>query len=140
MLQLLRAQRQSLLTRDAETLAGINHEIAGQLALADRVRREREEMVRLMTGEEEVLGFPGLIERLPDVLQPMFQALFASAESVVTELRKAARQNRLLLSRAADLNEQILRVLEPISPGSMYSKAGLKHARLGSGAAFSTSA
>jgi hypothetical protein len=127
-LSLLEEQRRGILQRNPDEMIASNQNIDVQMTAANRTRYEREQLqARLL----EDLGLPhdtslrGLIVAMPPATRALFEALIDGAADITEKIQNKTRQNRLLLSRAGDLTEQILLRLQPGSSGRTYSHRGL---------------
>jgi flagellar biosynthesis/type III secretory pathway chaperone len=66
----------------------------------------------------------GLIPCLPEVAQPLFEALIGEINQMIERTQRRARQNQMLLSRACSVMEQVLRTIQPQSLTKTYSPRG----------------
>jgi hypothetical protein len=67
-----------------------------------------------------------LIPHFATELRPLLEALIEEIERLIETVRNRARQNHMLLSRACELNQELLNWLHPGSATTTYSKTG-KH-------------
>lgn len=126
-LSLLEDQRQRIIGRNPDEMVASNFHLEEQLAVANQSRLQREELQSRLLQD---LGIPadttlrGLIPAMPPPTRPLFEALIDGAAETALKIQRKTRHNRLLLSRAGDLTEQILLRLQPGSSGRTYTRRG----------------
>ncbi len=124
---LLNSQQDGIIERRTDDVLALNDEIEAQTRAVADLRRRREELVGEIGGMVGVAR-PGrvrdLLAHLPEVVQPLFEALLTDINHMVRRNRQKARQNHLLLSRAMELTEQTLRVLQPGHFTRTYQRDG----------------
>jgi flagellar biosynthesis/type III secretory pathway chaperone len=124
---LLSQQQDRIIERRPDDVLVINDEIEGQTHAVADLRARREELVAALS-EQAGLPAPGalraLIPYFPEVVRPLIEALMTDINHMVRRNRQKARQNHLLLSRAMELTEQTLRVLQPENFTRTYRRTG----------------
>jgi len=124
---LLSQQQDRIIERRPDDVLAINDEIENQTHAVADLRGRREELV---AGLSERAGLPApamlraLIPYFPEVVRPLIEALMTDINHMVRRNRQKARQNHLLLSRAMELTEQTLRVLQPENFTRTYQRSG----------------
>ncbi len=127
LLGLFEQQQQSLFARDADAVLRIGGELEAQAAILQECRRERE---RATASFATALGLPAdstLRSLLPHVeadARPLLEALINEVNHLLHRVRRTSRQNHTLLSRAVELNQELLRQLRPDAFTKTYSAAG----------------
>ena len=124
---LLSQQQDRIVDRQTDVVLSLNEEIEAQTRTVAELRGRREELVadlseRAGTSAQGTLR--ALIPHFPEVVQPLFEALMTDINHMVRRNRQKARQNHLLLSRAMELTEQTLRVLQPENFTRTYQRSG----------------
>ncbi len=124
---LLSNQQDRIMARRNDDVLSLNEEIEAQTGAVAALRASREAMVRGL-GERLKAARPGrmrdLIPHFPDVAQPLAEALITDINHMVRRIRQKARQNHLLLSRAMELTEETLRMLQPENFTRTYERSG----------------
>ncbi len=124
---LLGQQQDRIIERKPDAVLSINDEIEAQTRTVAELRGRRESFVDDLL---ERVGQPApgtlrrLIPHLPDFVQPLLEALMTDINHMVRRNRHKARQNHLLLSRAVQLTEETLRVLQPENFTRTYGRTG----------------
>jgi len=124
---LLGQQQDRIIERKPDAVLSINDEIEIQTRTVADLRGRREAFVDdlLVRVEQPAPGsLRKLIPHLPDFVQPLVEALMTDINHMVRRNRHKARQNHLLLSRAVQLTEETLRVLQPENFTRTYGRTG----------------
>lgn len=124
---LLGQQQDRIIERKPDAVLSINDEIEVQTRTVADLRGRRETCVDelLARVDEPVPGsLRKLIPHLPEFVQPLLEALMTDINHMVRRNRHKARQNHLLLSRAVQLTEETLRVLQPENFTRTYGRTG----------------
>lgn len=131
---LLCRQQDSIIERKSDDVLVVNDEIETQAEAVGELRRRREEIVDQLGARVEIERrgrIRDLVPHFPEVAQPLIDALIRDINHIVRRTRQKARQNHLLLSRAMEITEQMLRVLQPESFTRTYERSGkVKRGRL----------
>lgn len=124
---LLGRQQDRILERKTDAILAVTEEIEVQTHAVAQLRSRREELVAGLTaraGGRAPGSLRALLPAFPDVVRPLFEALMTDINHMVRRNRQKARQNHLLLSRAMELTEQTLRVLQPENFTRTYERSG----------------
>ncbi len=124
---LLGQQQDRIIERKPDAVLSLNDEIEVQTRTVGDLRGRRETFVDDLlarVGEEVPGTLRRLIPHLPDFVQPLVEALMTDINHMVRRNRHKARQNHLLLSRAVQLTEETLRVLQPENFTRTYGRSG----------------
>ncbi|MGH8018579.1 MAG: flagellar protein FlgN [Opitutaceae bacterium] len=124
---LLGSQQDRIMARRNDDVLSLNEEIEAQTNTVSELRARREAMVREL-GERVQAARPDrmrdLIPHFPEVARPLAEALITDINHMVRRIRQKARQNHLLLSRAMELTEETLRMLQPENFTRTYERTG----------------
>jgi len=124
---LLSNQQDRIMARRNDDVLSINDQIELQTIAVSELRTQREAAVRSL-GERVQAARPDrmadLIEHFPEVARPLAEALVKDINHMVRRIRQKARQNHLLLSRAMELTEETLRMLQPENFTRTYKRDG----------------
>lgn len=127
LLGLFEEQQRMLFARQAERVLELNHEIEMKTAGLVSLREHRERLVAEFARSagqpagstlRSVLGF------FASEVRPLFEALIREVNLLVHRVRQISRHNRLLLQRAIQSQQEILRALDPGRFVQTYSPAG----------------
>jgi flagellar biosynthesis/type III secretory pathway chaperone len=124
---LLGQQQDRIIERKPDAVLSINDEIELQTRTVAELRGRRESFVDDLlarVGQPVPGSLRKLIPHLPDFVQPLLEALMTDINHMVRRNRHKARQNHLLLSRAVQLTEETLRVLQPENFTRTYGRTG----------------
>jgi flagellar biosynthesis/type III secretory pathway chaperone len=124
---LLGQQQDRIIERKPDAVLSINDEIELQTRTVAELRSRRESFVDdllVRVGQPAPGSLRKLIPHLPDFVQPLLEALMTDINHMVRRNRHKARQNHLLLSRAVQLTEETLRVLQPENFTRTYGRSG----------------
>lgn len=124
---LLGQQQDRIIERKPDAVLSLNDEIEIQTRTVGDLRGRRENYVDDLlarVGEAVPGTLRRLIPHLPEFVQPLIEALMTDINHMVRRNRHKARQNHLLLSRAVQLTEETLRVLQPENFTRTYGRTG----------------
>ncbi len=127
LLNLLEEQQGGILGRDPESLLNLNSTIEEQVEKTNQLRKERESLAADSALDHELdkeASLSELVPYFPEAARPLLQALIERINAVLDRIKQKSRQNRMLLARAYDLVEQILRTLQPQSVTKTYNRDG----------------
>ena len=93
----------------------------------DRTRREQLVAEFARTHEQPVTStLRSLLNFLPAPVRPLVEALIADVNRLIHRVRRLTRQNHLLLARAVESHQDLMRTLRPDAFQQTYSAAGRK--------------
>jgi flagellar biosynthesis/type III secretory pathway chaperone len=124
---LLGEQQDRIIARQTDAVLTVTDEIETQTRAVAELRGRREELVAELlerAGETRPGTLRMLLPHFPDAVRPLFEALMTDINHMVRRNRQKARQNHLLLSRAMELTEQTLRMLQPENFTRTYQRTG----------------
>ena len=127
LLGLFEEQQANLLRRDADGVLSLVSMIEQQTQTTHASRDRREQFVQVFAREnaaDDELSLRRLIPLFPSDVQPLLKALIDEINHSIHRIRRGARQNQILLSRAVETHEEILRTLRPDLFPKMYSRRG----------------
>lgn len=127
LLNLFDEQQNLILRRDPEGVLDVTDKIDQHLEIVRQTRRQREDIVRDLVQEAGFYSDAPLTQHVtcfPEPVQPMFKALIAEINRLLTHTRRRAGQNRALLARAVELSEQLLQRMRPDRMTKTYSNRG----------------
>jgi len=127
LLQLMERQQQGILNHEVDSFQALNSEIEEQLHLVNRCRQKREilfESVQHDDQNEEEGRFSAFINQLPEAPRGMFSAYREEGKNIMRRVQHTARQNKMLLSRATQLSQEVLSMLRPGSISRTYGARG----------------
>ena len=127
LLALLDEQRDAIMARQVDRLVDMNAEVEAQMRAAALHRQSRERLgsdLAMRFGGRGDLTVKELLPLMPPASRPMFEALLENGSSLLEKAKDKARRNRGMLSRASEVNEEILRRLQPRSMTKTYNARG----------------
>ncbi len=114
--QLLDQQQNCIFKRQISQLAAINHAINSQVTANDRLRCEREHLTRQLS-RELLMGEEGnlidILSQSPQAPQPLVHKLIDELLQLTQRIQRKVSHNQILLARANEVTENILRTLKP---------------------------
>ncbi len=116
LLALFEEQQANLLRRDADQVAALALTIEEQARATHNCRERREQCVLAFAQKQ---GCPTdatlrqMLPRFPVEVQPLLHALIDEINHLIHRIRRDARQNQMLLSRAVESHDEALRILMP---------------------------
>jgi flagellar biosynthesis/type III secretory pathway chaperone len=129
LLNLFEQQQQRLFARDTEGVIQLSTEIEAHTQQMQRDRTRREQLVAefARTHEQPVTStLRSLLNFLPAPVRPLLEALIADVNRLIHRVRRLTRQNHLLLARAVESHQDLMRTLRPDAFQQTYSAAGRK--------------
>ncbi len=127
LMNLLDEQQKGILGRDSESLISLNKSIEEQLEITSRSRYEREQLAEYAVQEHELEAEATLSELIPffpEPARPLLQALIERINAMLERIKHKSGQNRMLLARAYELIEQIMRIVQPRAVTKTYNREG----------------
>ncbi len=124
---LFEQQQQNLLHRDVDSVLAHISLIEEQSHRAHFARDFRETTVRthaLASNESPKKTLRQLLPIYPEEIRPLVKALIDEINLLVHRLRRDARQNQTLLSRAVQTHEEALRAIMPEAFTQTYTARG----------------
>jgi len=129
LLNLFEEQQQRLFARDTDGVLRLSSEIEAhthQMHL-DRTRREQVVAEFALTQQQPAGStLRSLLNFLPTAVRPLLEALISDVNRLIHRVRRLTRQNHLLLARAVESRQDLLRTLRPDAFQQTYSAAGRK--------------
>tara|TARA_B100001248_G_scaffold262589_1_gene259774 strand:+ start:76552 stop:77070 length:519 start_codon:yes stop_codon:yes gene_type:complete len=127
LVNLLDEQQNRILGRDPEGITEMNKTIDEQIALCRDMRRVREDVVTVLASgvnEHEEVSVRALLSYFPEEVQGLLQALSDEIFDLMEKTQRKAGQNQMLLVRAFEAVEQVVRALCPELITKTYDKKG----------------
>ena len=127
LVNLLDEQQNRILGRDPEGITEMNKTIDEQIALCRDMRRVREDVVSVLASgvnEHEEVSVRSLLSYFPEEVQGLLQALSDEIFDLMEKTQRKAGQNQMLLVRAFEAVEQVVRALCPELITKTYDKKG----------------
>ena len=121
------AQQEAILTRKPELVLEIGTRIEEQLETAKVARKKREATARgvaTLAGRPEQASLKELAPFFRPAVRPMVDALTTEVNRLINQTRRRAQQNQMLLSRAMEVTQEVLRRVNPESVTRTYSPGG----------------
>ncbi|MFT3783255.1 MAG: flagellar protein FlgN [Nibricoccus sp.] len=116
LLALFEEQQANLLRRDADQVAALALSIEEQARATHVCRERREKCVRefaLKQGCPPDASLRQMLPHFPVEVQPLLGALIDEINHLIHRIRRDARHNQMLLSRAVEAHDEALRALMP---------------------------
>ena len=123
----LTRQQEEIFARRVDTVLEINGELDSQTRIIASARERRRELMDDLARRD---GLPagtrltGMLDRFPDFVRPLLEALVRDINLMINRTRRKARQNHILLARAVELTQETLRLLQPGSFTKTYARSG----------------
>jgi flagellar biosynthesis/type III secretory pathway chaperone len=127
LLSLLDKQQKAIIRRDITALTEINESVTEQTMQAGQAREARIAIMVRAAENTVLLSSPSLsdlVEVMPEVARPLFEALAREAASLRKRINRRTEQNRRLLERAAASNSSLLEEMRPGSVTRTYGRKG----------------
>lgn len=127
LLGLFEEQQRMLFARQPDRVLELNQEIEAATTRLAAARKHREQVVAefaLAAGQPAGSSLRSVLGFFASEVRPLFEALIREVNVLVHRVRQAARHNRLLLQRAIQSHQEILRVMEPGGFLETYGPAG----------------
>ncbi|HNX04005.1 MAG TPA: flagellar protein FlgN [Opitutales bacterium] len=126
LMSLLDRQQKAILARDAGSLVEVNELILEQSGQVGSARDARLSLMTAICGGSIPAGFmlKDLAPLMPEVVQPLFEALAREAVALRKRIRRRTIQNHRMLERAATVTSELLEVVRPASMTRTYGRGG----------------
>jgi len=135
LINMLDEQQRGILGRDADNLLGANLAIEAQIQATNELRSNRESMVSklaVVASQDQDSRLSDLVRFFPESARPLVSALIEDCHALVEKIRRRARQNQMLLTRATELTEEVLQALRPQAFTKTYDlRGGVSVAKMG---------
>lgn len=136
LLNLLTRQQAAVLDRKPDTVLEISTSIEEQIGIMHEHRRRREvvaEEVALIAGLPQEASLRVLTPHFRPALRPLIEALVSEVNRLISETRRCAGQNQVLLARSVKLAEEMTTQLNPRTVSKTYSARGKMNIKLAAG-------
>lgn len=123
----LTRQQEEIFARKVDTVLEINGDLDSQARMIASARERRQEVMSDLAKRD---GLPAgtrltrMLDRFPDYVRPLLEALVRDINLMINRTRRKARQNHILLARAVELTQETLRLLQPGSFTKTYARSG----------------
>jgi len=129
LLNLFEQQQQGLFARDTEAVVRLSSEIEEHTRVMAEHRQNREQIVAAFALSHSQPASATLRSLLPFIAaeaRPLLEALISEVNVLIHRVRRLTRQNHLLLARAIESQQELMRTLRPDAFLHTYSAAGRK--------------
>ncbi|OHE71602.1 MAG: hypothetical protein A2007_05950 [Verrucomicrobia bacterium GWC2_42_7] len=126
LLNLIQDQQKFIMSRDTESLVIMTEQIDEQTIRSRSICERREQLVNDLArsvGLKEKTILSDLLDYFPEKIQALLQAFVEEIQTLFEKTQYKARQNHMLLSRAYEVTEQLIRMLRP-TLSKTYNKNG----------------
>lgn len=123
----LTRQQEEIFARQVDTVLEINGDIDNQARVIAAVRQRRIEVMAslaVQAGLPAKTRLTAMLEKFPDFVRPLMEALVRDINLMINRTRRKARQNHILLARAVELTQETLRLLQPGTFTKTYARSG----------------
>jgi flagellar biosynthesis/type III secretory pathway chaperone len=127
LLRLFEEQQRQLFARNSDAVLRLSAEIELQVRSLHECRRSREELVAdFATGHGRPASstLRSLFPFFAAEVRPLIDALISEVNVLIHRVRRMSRHNHLLLARAVDIHQQLLRQILPDSFTQTYAPTG----------------
>jgi flagellar biosynthesis/type III secretory pathway chaperone len=127
LLRLFEAQQQQLFARNADAVLRLSAEIETQVRVLHECRRVREELVAAVAtrhGQPADATLRSLFPFFSEEVHPLLSALISEVNVLIHRIRRMSRHNHILLARAVEIHQQLLRQILPDSFTQIYAPTG----------------
>jgi flagellar biosynthesis/type III secretory pathway chaperone len=127
LLNFFEEQQTRLFARDTEGVLRLSAEIEAHTVQMYHDRSRREQVVAefaLTCNQPAAATLRSLLPFLPEPVRPLLEALIADVNRLIHRVRRLTRQNHLLLARAVESHQDLMRSLRPDAFQHTYSSAG----------------
>jgi len=127
LLNLLEEQQDVIFQRDPGKLMEKTVAINNEVEVCTMLRNKRKFRSDFFSAEFNLSSdykIRELILYMPQSLQSMFDALINEVNDLIKRIKHKLSQNNLLLSRASELNNELIALLNPQDTTKMYSNKG----------------
>jgi flagellar biosynthesis/type III secretory pathway chaperone len=127
LLNLFEEQQKQLFAHNSDAVLRLSGEIETQVRVLHESRRRREELVAgfaAQHGEPVSATLRSLFPLFAAEVRPLIAALIGEVNVLIHRVRRASRHNHILLARAVDIHQQLLRQILPDSFTQRYASSG----------------
>ena len=127
LLRLFEEQQRHLFARNADAVLRLSADIEAQVRTLHECRRVREELVANFAtqhGQPAGATLRSLFPHFSAEVRPLIGALVSEVNVLIHRVRRASRHNHLLLARAVEIHQQLLRQILPDSFSQTYAPSG----------------
>ena len=129
LLNLFEQQQQRLFARDTDGVLQLSTEIENHSREMHAQRQRREQLVAefaLVHCQPANATLRSLLPFIAEEARPLIEALISDVNRLIHTVRRLSRQNHLLLARAVESHQELMRTLRPDTFQQTYSAAGQK--------------
>ena len=127
LLRLFEEQQRHLFQRDSDAVLRLSADIEAQVRVLHECRRQREQQVgrfAVQHGQPADATLRSLFPQFAAEVRPLLGALMGEVNVLIHRVRRASRHNHILLARAVEIHQQLLRQLLPDSFTQTYAASG----------------
>jgi flagellar biosynthesis/type III secretory pathway chaperone len=127
LLRLFEEQQRHLFARDSDSVLRLSAEIELQVRTLHESRRAREELVAGFAtrhGQPAGATLRSLFPLIAAEVRPLIEALIGEVNVLIHRVRRTSRHNHILLARAVEIHQQLLRQILPDSFTQTYAPSG----------------
>jgi flagellar biosynthesis/type III secretory pathway chaperone len=127
LLRLYEDQQQQLFARNSDAVLRLSAEIELQVRSLHERRRLREDLIATFAqqnGQPADATLRSLFPYLAAEVRPLFSALISEVNVLIHRIRRTSRHNHLLLARAVEIHQQLLRQILPDAFTQTYASSG----------------
>ncbi|HYD82595.1 MAG TPA: flagellar protein FlgN [Opitutus sp.] len=127
LLRLFEQQQESLFKRESDAVLQLGTQIEDQAHILQDCRRQREKTVAAfaaLVGQPAAATLRSLLPHVESDARPLLEALINEVNVLLHRVRRASRQNHLMLGRTLELHQETLRQLRPDSFTKTYAATG----------------
>lgn len=129
LLNLFEQQQQRLFARDTDGVLHLSGAIEAHTRKMQADRQHRESLVAafaLTHDQPATATLRSLLPFTPPAARPLLEALIGDVNRLIHRVRRLTRQNHLLLARAVESHQELMRSLRPDTFQQTYSAEGRK--------------
>ncbi len=137
LLQLIEQQQQAILKNEVDGFSLINAGIENQMNIASSGRMNRHKLYNQILDTMNLdleCSFEEFLNHLPVAPRSMFEAFREEGQNMLKRIQRYTRQNKMLLSRASQMSQDILTLLQPGTTSRTYGANGQMAFKMASGA------
>jgi flagellar biosynthesis/type III secretory pathway chaperone len=127
LLNLLERQQEAILSRNPDSVLELVTQIDAQIVNTHACRKRREATANELACLSQIQGPTTLRKLVPHfraVLRPLIEALADEVNRLITETKRRAQQNQMLLARSVELTQELLSHVNPRAVSKTYSARG----------------
>lgn len=128
LLNLLNEQQERILGRETEAIVSLTNDINKQIEKNAEIKQKRIKCVTELGDQVHLVGkvsARSLVVHFPMKVQGLLTALVDEVSNIFIRCQNKATQNQMLLVRATETIEQILKIAQPESVTRTYDKKGV---------------